>query len=614
MCGILGSLNIPFDFETLAVLEHRGPDDAGIKSLVTGEDTVTLGHRRLSIVDLSPSGHQPMLSHCGNYIIIFNGEIYNHNELRKKLDDHKFIGHSDTETIVNYIAKFGIYSVKDFNGIFAFILFDKKGNNLYAARDRYGVKPLYYWQYSDKIIFSSEIKAIRKITDQLSLSAQNLALFLRLRYCPSPSTLYNEIFKIRPGHIMKVNIETKKISHANFIEPVSINDTITFNDALEQYGFLFENAVKRQLMSDVEIGMQLSGGIDSALVTKFIVKNYSQKVKTFTVGFNEKSDANEFDEARQTAKAIGTDHHEVVINNDQFEGSFSKMMQVIEEPLGTTSTIPLFFLNEKMHKHNLKVILTGQGADEPWGGYDRYKGELLYSSILRPFAESVRMVSGEMGIRNEKIRRVVSALSEKDVINRFDKTYALFSKKEILELIGVTSTKSNEAINYYYQLLKGNQKHPVEAMMSNDMRMNLSDDLLLLSDKISMHFSIESRVPFLDNDLMDFCESLPYKYRLSLTNSKILHKKFAEKHFPREMVYRRKKGFKTPTEKWFKEKIGKTYNELLFSDKNSCFSIYFDLKEVKKVFDLHINKGINLEKQIFSLISLYYWMENFFSD
>ena len=208
MCGILGTLNLPFSTDVLNILQHRGPDDEGIESISSGSNVITFGHRRLSIVDLSGAGRQPMTSRCGNYTVIFNGEIYNHLELRKKINDIQFNGYSDTETIVNYFSRFGISGIKDLNGIFAFALFDKKENAIYLARDRYGVKPLYYLQDGNKFIFSSEIKAIHRLADKLSLSVQNLALLLRLRYCPSPYTLFNEIFKVKPGHIAKINIET----------------------------------------------------------------------------------------------------------------------------------------------------------------------------------------------------------------------------------------------------------------------------------------------------------------------------------------------------------------------------------------------------------------------
>ena len=608
MCGILGSVNLFFDKDVLDLIKHRGPDDFGLERFEFNNNKITFGHRRLSIVDLSPTGHQPMSSSCGNYLIVFNGEIYNHLELRKELTEIDFKGHSDSETIVNYISKFGIESVKKFNGIFAFAVLDKRNNSLYIVRDRFGVKPIYYYHNNNEFVFSSELKPVKKLA-KAELDKENLALMLRLRYTPSPYTLFDNIKKVIPGHIIKYDLESYKTSVFSYIEPVKIDNSISFDDALEKYGTLFENGVKRQLMSDVDVGILLSGGIDSALVAYYATKHYDKKMKTFTVGFKENDDANEVDEARETANILGTEHFEVLINDTEFDDVFKKLVKTLEEPLGTTSTIPLYYLSELVSKH-VKVVLSGQGADEPLGGYPRYQGE-LYLNHIPQFLIQGLSVYEDYFKKKEKIARALYALGEENIVKRFDNTYAMFKYDEINNLIHTTTNKSLETINYFYKLLDGKNKKPVEALMSNDLRMNLSDDLLLCADKIAMNFSVEGRVPMLDNELVDFMESLPYKYRLDIKKGKIIHKKFAESVLPKEIVYRPKKGFKTPTEKWFKEKVGAKYYELLCLDKNSKFANYFDLNAVKDVFDQHIKQGINKEKQLFSLISLYYWMQEF---
>lgn len=607
MCGILGSINLLFNKEILDLIIHRGPDGYGLDSFEYANNLITLGHRRLSIVDLSETGHQPMTSQCGNFTIIFNGEIYNHQDLRKRLSDIDFKGHSDTETIVNYISKFGIDSIKDFNGIFAFGILDRKNNKLHIARDRYGVKPVYYYHKDNQIAFSSELKPIKKLVNT-NLDMDSLSLVLRLRYTPSPYTLLKDIFKVRPGHIITFDLNNYSHVEKSFIEPIKINNNILFDEALKQYGNYFEDAVKRQLMSDVDIGILLSGGIDSALVTYFADKHYGKKMKTFTVGFKENDDANELIEAKQTSDIIGTDHYEVLIDSDQFDNAFKSLVKTIEEPLGTTSSIPLYYLCELVSKH-VKVVLTGQGADEPLGGYPRYKGELYKEYLPNNFFNMFEPYE-KMFRKKEKISRAFYSLGETDIIKRFDKTYALFTSDEVETLTNNTNNRSLETISYYYNLLEGYKKDPVEAMMSVDSRMNLSDDLLLLSDKISMNFSVEGRVPMLDNNLVDFVESLPSQYRLNLKEGKIIHKKFAESVLPQEVIYRKKKGFKTPTDKWFRESIGSKYYELL-SSKNTKFSNYVDTEKVKDIFEQHLEKGINREKQIFSLISIYYWLEEF---
>lgn len=603
MCGILGSINQPFDENILNFISHRGPDDSGIVKIVNSDNTVLLGHRRLAIQDMSSAGHQPMYSACKKFIIVFNGEIYNHYELREKLTGFEFKGHSDTETIVNYIAHFGIGAVKDFNGIFAFALLAIESNQLYLVRDRYGVKPLYFLKNADRFIFSSEIRPLQALSEP-HIDIDNLALLLTLRFNPSPTTLYKSIHKLHPGHVLTIDLFTKTHTLSSFIQPVVINNDISFDDALETYEKLFEQAIKRQLLADVEVGVLLSGGIDSALVA-FYAQKYSDKpIKTFTVGFSDTDDTDETLAAQETADILGTDHYSVKISDDEFERIFSECINIVEEPLGTTSIIPMYYLNQLAAKH-VKVVLTGQGADEPLGGYKRYQGEIAHDKFPAFIFQLLKPLS--KFIKNDQHHRALNALGERNIIKRFNLIYALFKDEEVYALIARMTDKSQHCIKYFYDLLDGNKKQGVEAMMANDLRMNLPDDLLLYTDKISMHFSIEARVPILDNDLIDFIESLPYRYKIHGNEGKYIHKKFAEKILPNEIIYRKKKSFQSPTEKWFKGEKGNSYKKLLLNP-NSKFASYFNLDAVTKFFDSHITGTRNLETQLFTLISLYYWM------
>ncbi|OFY62259.1 MAG: asparagine synthase (glutamine-hydrolyzing) [Bacteroidetes bacterium RIFCSPLOWO2_02_FULL_36_8] len=606
MCGILASVNHPFGNETLNMIAHRGPDDYGIENFDLAGNKIIFGHRRLSIIDLTSAGHQPMISDCGNYSIIFNGEIYNHADLRQKLPSVNFKGHSDTETILYYFIHFGIKSIGNLNGIFAFAFLDKINQKIYLVRDRFGVKPLYYYHFGKSLILSSEIRPIRQLVST-TIDKNSLAELLRLRYNPSPHTLFKDIKKVRPGHYLEYDLQKGTLLENTFISPVIINHQISFRDALQQYEFFFENAIKRQLLADVEIGVLLSGGIDSALVTHYAQKYYGKKIKTFTVGFQEQSEANELIEAQKTAEFIGTDHYEVSISSVQFSTILRKCISIIEEPLGTTSIIPMYFLNELVKKH-LKVVLTGQGADEPLGGYPRYQGELWRQHLPAFLFKAMKALSHQ--ITNEKLYRASNSLAEKEVVKRFDKIYALFTTEEINSLIGQSANSSIEKIKYFYELLEGYKQKPVEAMMSLDLRMNLADDLLLYTDKVSMHYSIETRVPLLDNELVTFLESLPYQYRLKIGQGKFIHKKFAEKILPPSIVYRKKKGFSSPTDTWFKSNVGEKFYKML-TEPGSKFAGYFDIRTVDKIFKQHFQHKLNKEKQIFTLISLYYWMEDY---
>lgn len=606
MCGIIGAIDKVVDIDLLNLIHHRGPDDRGILDLCIGDREVYLGHVRLSIQDLSSAGHQPMFSSCGNYVIVFNGEIYNHLELREKLSNIDFKGHSDTETIVNYIARYGLDSVRDFNGIFAFAFLDIKKEMLYLVRDRFGVKPIYYTASEDSFQFSSEIRPISLLSPG-SLNLDHLATLLKLRYNPAPTTLYGNIQKLRSGHILSCNVISKKHEIISFISPVERPaKTKPFDLALLEYEKLFGQAVKRQMLADVEVGVLLSGGLDSALVAYYAQKYSNQRIKTFTVGFGGSDENDETEDARETARVLGTDHYEININEDQFEDVFEECIRIIEEPLGTTSVIPMYFLNKLVSKY-VKVVLTGQGADEPLGGYTRYLGEKMYGKIPPFLIRMARPLS--IFVSNENIYRTLNSLGEKNRVKRFEAIYALFSDTEIKNLIGVADSKSHELITYFYHLLGGESKDGASAMMSNDLRMQLSDDLLLYTDKISMNFSIEARVPFLDNDLVDFFESLPLQYKISGKEGKYIHKKFAEKILPKEIVYRKKKGFKSPTKQWFVGKKGHNYKSMLMCS-NSVFANFFNTEYVGRLFDIHASGKRNLEKQLFTLIAVYYWLKN----
>lgn len=603
MCGILGSVNKAFGNETLDLIKHRGPDHGEILSLKWNDSDITFGHRRLSIVDLSPSGNQPMKNPLNENLIIFNGEIYNHEFLKNSLSDYNFKGHSDTETILYYLSKFGIDSIENFNGIFAFAFFDKAKGKIFLARDPYGVKPLYYSVSNNSLVFSSEIRPIKSLI-QTETNRENLAQLLKLRYSPSPDTIYSNIFKLRPGHILEYDLASHTTSIKSFQKAININVNAQFNRCVDKYGELLEKAVDRQLMSDVEIGSLLSGGIDSALITYFMVKRSPKKIKSFTVGFDEHSGESELDDAKETAQILGTQHKEVILHQDNFKEIFEKIIDIVEEPLGTTSTIPMYFLNMEVAKH-LKVVLTGQGADEPLGGYTRYKGLFMSEKIPELFFRSLQPISPF--IKNEKISRAINAFGEKDKIKKLENSYMLFNEKEIFELINTQDHNSYTKIKYFYDDLNCEKKHLVESMMSIDSRMNLADDLLLYTDKISMHFGIETRVPFLDHELMNFLETLPYPFKIKKGQGKYIHKEFAKSILPPKVINRKKKGFQSPTNQWFKDQLG----DLMISElnQNPEFAQYFNLEKIRSLIKVH-KAGFNKEKQLFLLFSLLYWFKS----
>lgn len=608
MCGIMGAVNIVMEDSLLDTIKHRGPDDRGVERLHVGGARVFLGHRRLAIVDLSPAGHQPMSTVGGGEWLIFNGEIYNHQAIRRELTGVEYRGHSDTETLLHAISQRYVAALPKLNGIFAFAYLNRQTGKLLLVRDPFGIKPLYVWQQGNALAFSSELLPLVKLVGD-GVDLDHLAEVLRLRYAPSPDTLFKSIRKVRPGHCLEVDLSGDGLSVREFpfLKLPLHNESLSFEDARNRYGDLLEQAVQRQMMSDVEVGVLLSGGIDSALVAHFAQKHSTAPLKAFTVGFTEGGDADELEDARETARILGMEHHEVRIGFDEFFESLRRCISIVEEPLATTSIIPMDHL-AMLAAGQVKVVLSGQGADESLGGYGRYQSELVRGWIPPLGAKWLHKAAQSLGCKHEQLMRGLRSLALGDDVQRFVETYAVFGGADIEKLIGCKDVLASSRVGYFYDLLgcRG-KRRSVDRMMAIDLRMNLSDDLLLYTDKITMRHSLECRVPLLDLDLVAFIESLPADYKVRWRQGKFIHKQFAHRILPAAIVQRKKKGFLSPTKTWFRKK------EILAGillNADSRFSRYFDLKEVERVLDLHV-QGFNLERQIFILLGLYFWMEDF---
>lgn len=609
MCGILGTVNRPFRDTALDLIRHRGPDDGAISQAYVGGHLLTLGHRRLSIVDLSPAGRQPMGTPEGRYSIVFNGEIYNHLELRAEIHAAEYRGHSDTETILNFLAQRGITSVRKFNGIFSLGFLDAAQQKLFLARDQFGVKPLYYCADEGSFSFSSEVRPLLEFVDS-SLDLASLAELLRLRYVPSPGTLFKNIRKVRPGHIIEVDLSHPKLSFREYpcITPPARDPAVkTRAQALERYGLLLEQAIERQLMSDVEIGIFLSGGVDSALIASIAQRLSNYRMKAFTVGYSGHEKGDEIAEARETAKIMGLDHHVVRMGFPDFLDILPRINTILEEPLATPSVVPMYYLS-RLASGQVKVVLAGQGADEAMGGYRRYQAELLRGFVPHQVLPLLKVAARFMQVRNDAILRGLDSIGEPEDVRRFEAFHAIFGDAQIERLIGRHASQATERIRYFFELLEcSQQRRGAQRLMSLDLRMNLADDLLLYTDKVTMHHSIECRVPFLDLDLVRFVESLPCSFRLGIFRGKVLHKRLAKRMLPSAVVHRKKNGFLTPTGSW--SKSTNLIRDILL-DPTSRFSTYFDLAGVRTILQEH-SAGLNRERHIFLLLSVYYWMAEY---
>jgi len=625
MCGICGIFDLsgrPINRDTLARLNssirHRGPDGEG--ELVDNE--IGLGHRRLSIIDVGGGG-QPIGNEDGKVQVVFNGEIYNFIELRNELErfGHQFRTKSDTEVIVHAYEQWGTDCVKRFNGMFAFALWDARQRKLLLARDHLGIKPMYYVTIGNQLLFASEIKSLLQhpaCPREVDLDA--LAELFTFRYVPSPKTLFQRIMKLPPAHFMVVSRAGQRIERFWDWVPRPQNGRKE-SELIEEYQELLEDAVRLQMRSDVPVGLFLSSGIDSGVLLAIMSKFANRPVQAFTIGFEGGEKTNEVDDARVLARKFGADHHFRMLAPEDYVKYYERYMWDLEEPVGNETAAAFYFV-ARIASERVKVVLTGQGADEPWAGYDRYKGvklSALYNRMPRMVTNGVATLVARMPGRMERLKRGAISLGEQDMLTRFTKVYSFFSAEmkarlyrgDLKERFNADAYGTRQALNR----LQKDVAHldPLTQMLYIDTRANLPDDLLMVADKTSMANSLESRVPFLDYRLVEFVESLPPKLKLNGLNGKYLHKQAVEKWLPREVVRRKKKGFANPIEDWFRVRM-KPFVEDCLLGSDSFTRRYFDVNYIKKMLELDRTGKEQYRRHIYLLVSLELWHRRFLQN
>lgn len=601
MCGLIITINLPFDARVRDLLAHRGPDDAGLTSRRIGPHFVQIGHRRLAIVDLSAAGHQPMEGESG-VVLAYNGEVYNHLDLRDRLPARVWRGHSDTETVLAWLEQYELQGLGDLNGIFALALADPRHARVVLARDPFGVKPLYYAVIGNRLVAASELAPLRALVGS-DVEADHVALLLRLRYLPSPYTLFRDIRKLAPGAALIVDLSRPDLTvrEVPYVVPaVPARSALSFDDAVTRYSELVGVAVRRQMMADTEVGVLLSGGLDSALVAHWARDASPGRVRAFTVGFEGQYRENEIDDARETARVLGVDCHTRVVTLDDFLASLREVAGMVEEPLATTSVVPMHFLARLAADH-VKVVLSGQGADEPLGGYGRHYGMLLADWLPAELAPLGVMFAKLLGIRNEQVLRGLETARWSDGRERLLAAWQVFPPDEIEALTGTRERLAAEVVGRAWAQWPVPEDRPLVArMLRLDLRLNLADDLLTYTDRLTMRHSLECRVPYLDHDLIGFLEGLPLGHKIGLRGGKRVHRAAATRLLPAAIVNRPKRGFEVPTRKWFRN------TELLnrvFAEEGAALSQYVDPDGVRQILEQHA-AGFNREKQLFLLLML----------
>lgn len=595
------------------VIEHRGPDGAGIFA----DGRVGLGHRRLSIVDLA-TGDQPMFNADRSCVIVYNGEVYNHGDHHDDLvaRGYEYQSTSDTETILHLYEEFGADCVHRLRGMFAFAIWDKGKDELFIARDRFGVKPLYYVHDQDgSLFFASEIKSLLEagaVTPKLNYAALPDQLANHGTSCAE--TLFEGVHRLLPGHFLKWKdgeIRIEKYWDFDF-EPK--RPSADEDETVAEWLDLFRESVRLRLMSDVPLGMFLSGGIDSSAIAAVMSELVDQPIKTFSVGFKER-EANEFHFARQVAKRFKTDHLEITITPDQFFNELSTLVWHEDEPLGFEASVPLYFVSKLAHEH-VKVVLTGEGSDETLAGYGRYRKALTlldYGEKYEAITPSILRGAVRTGVAalpnglNRKLKRTFLSL-DADIENIYFDNFAIFGKKRQSCLFSeATRARIADANPYRYQhrwLDQTSAETMLDKLLYVDTKTYLHE-LLMKQDQMSMAASIESRVPFLDHKLVEFTAKLPEKMKLRGRDTKWILRRAMKDILPLEILDRPKMGFPVPLGAWLRGEYKYLVDDHLLSERSLERGI-FDPDSIRTLVAEH-TAGEDHTARIFRLMNLEMW-------
>jgi asparagine synthase (glutamine-hydrolysing) len=625
MCGILGSFNTNINLESLMLLSHRGPDDNGFYK----DEDIYLGQTRLSIQDLSPNGHQPMISDNKDIILVYNGEIYNHKELRKEIEStgYNFKGSSDTEVVLKLYEIFNNDFLLKINGIFAIAIWDVREKKLLLARDHFGVKPLYYTSNEIDFTFSSELKSIihsQKINKDIDY--KSMVAHLTYMWSPSPRTMFKNIKKLEPGHAMIVK-DSKIINHWKYFD-IKFNDidkNISEADAILKTKFLIKEAVKKQLISDVPVGAFLSGGLDSTSIVAFAKDLYlPNKLETYTIDFEntQRSSMGISEDISYAKKAA--EYLDVKLNilkvNPIMISDVRSMIYHLDEPQADPAAINTMLISQYARKNNIKVLLSGAGGDDIFTGYRRhlaFNNEKYWSWLPQSFKKIISNNINLMSPSNEFKRRLIKLFQYSSLDNNERiASYFYWINPEIINTILDDSIKNNILdYNVSSQLIKtldnmSGTNDKLNQMLYLEIKHFLCDHNLNYTDKMGMSAGVEIRVPLLDKDLVDFTTSLPVNMKQRGTTGKWIFKKAMEGILPNDLIYRPKAGFGVPLRHWMKTNLKEFVNDTLSSEslKNRMIFSENGLERLRK---LDQKNKIDASYTLFSIVCIETWYQLF---
>ncbi len=625
MCGITGWINLKKDksindrailHEMCERMKHRGPDSEGLWN----EDTVALGMRRLSIIDLA-TGEQPVYNEDKSVVVVMNGELYNFREVRADLEEHghKFETHSDTEILPHLYEEFGDAMLDQINGMFAFALWDKLRERMLIARDRFGEKPLYYGVFDGTLVFGSELKVLLAnplVKTELNLDA--VRQFLSFDYVPAPASIYKNIFKLPAAHCLTV--ENGKVSTKRYWNLTWEKSESDFDSKTEELRTLLADAVRMRLVSDVPLGILLSGGIDSSTVAAYATQFSTERVKTFSIGFDEDS----FDESKfagQVAEHLGTEHYEERLSVGKAADLISQIGTWLDEPMSDGSLIPTFLLSRFVRRH-VTVALGGDGGDEIFAGYPMYWAhrvarayeripKAIRSGMIEPVVNSLPVSTKNMSF-DYKAKRFVAA-SKYDLVTRHHSYFGSFSpdgQRRVLSRDVLEQTEEDVYRSARELLRICDATNDIEKMQFLDINYYMAEDILTKVDRASMAVSLEVRAPFLDPRVAQFAASIPIDYKLKGNKGKYILKKAVEPLLPASILKRPKKGFGIPIAEWLKGRLNPLLHDLLDPSRLRDQGL-FDPKFVAKLIGEHESGAASHHKQLWTLLVFQLWIDNF---
>lgn len=614
MCGIAGFIDFNKNtsrevlVQMTEAMHHRGPDDAGFEVYDSPHATIGFGQKRLSILDLSPLGHQPM--HHEKLIVDFNGEIYNFKEVRQELIEagHSFYSESDTEVILKGYRHWGIDIVHRFIGMFAIALYDTEAQKVIFIRDRAGVKPLYYYWNNNLLIFGSELKAFyRHPSFEKNIDTNALALYLQFSYIPAPHTIFKNTYKLLPGHFLEIDLKNKEQQLKKYWD---VNDyynrprlNISEAEAINETERLLKKAYEYRMVADVPVGLFLSGGYDSSSVAALLQTGRAEKIKSFTIGFHE-NEFNEAPEAKKIADYLGTDHTEWYITSKEAAGVLGQLPEIYDEPFADNSTVPTVLVS-KLARQQVKVALSADGGDEIFGGYHKFRQAEKYTSMPQGFQAAI---SGAMSLINPEYIPYFNR--QYNFTTRYEKMKLIWKSKEPVSAVKyisqyITETEAasflGKPFDSYHTFFEDGDKLDtsggvINRLLAVDYKTFLVDNNLVKVDRATMSVGLEGREPMLDHHVIEFLAQLPSSYKIKDGVNKWMLKEIVHRYIPKELMERPKRPFIAPLMVWFRKDLQEQLKYYL-SESSLNKTKVFSHEPIIKLRDQYLSgKKVNYQK------------------